>query len=106
MQESGNYFIGQDVKDVRGAGYFTRNRPWLFPLLCALLLCVPMPLIEAAGETYLIPSWVVKAGLGFAIFLIGIGATITDTVSARIVMGAVWGGFGAIALMYVTSLFG
>ncbi|MWL91747.1 MULTISPECIES: hypothetical protein [Cupriavidus] len=79
--------------------YLDRNLKWLFPLFAILVLLLTPELLEIAHSSLSIPASLQHIGIAFAFLLGGIGATLTDTISAKLVrvlglllltLGVVW----------------
>lgn len=79
--------------------YMDRNRRWLSPIIGGVLVAAGPALFTAAHIPLSLPEWVTTAGVAIAGLAAGVGATLTDTISARLVrfLGTAT---GAAAILY------
>lgn len=79
--------------------YLDRNLKWLSPLFAILVLLLTPELLEIAHSSLSIPASLQHIGIALALLLGAIGASLTDTISAKLVralglllltLGVVW----------------
>lgn len=65
--------------------YMDRNRRWLSPIIGGMLVAAGPTLFAAAHVPLPLPEWVPNAAVAIAGLAAGVGASVTDTSSGRLV---------------------